>query len=136
VSKEVIETIDAFGLRIGRGHAVVYAGKDHRRRLTLNYGVIDDVEPHKVRVMRFERNGLGGADTKVRKVWVDREKVARVPDLLTELRKQEDADCCPDVYYCPRSGEAECLRHGGFDVCCDAPELHVWRDSGESVSSR
>lgn len=35
--------------------------------------------------------------------------------------------CCPDTYLCfsgPRP-ELECPRHGGFDVCCDKPELHV-----------
>lgn len=33
-------------------------------------------------------------------------------------------DCgCADVYLC--HGAIECPRHGGFDVCCDRPDLHV-----------
>jgi hypothetical protein len=28
------------------------------------------------------------------------------------------------VYYCPTAGEIESSCHGGFDVCCSAPELH------------
>lgn len=28
------------------------------------------------------------------------------------------------VYYCPTSGETESDCHGGFDVCCDRPDLH------------
>ena len=29
------------------------------------------------------------------------------------------------LYFCPRSGEVESATHGGFDQCCDQPELHV-----------
>lgn len=29
-----------------------------------------------------------------------------------------------DLYFCPTSGEVESPCHGGFDVCCDKPELH------------
>jgi hypothetical protein len=29
-----------------------------------------------------------------------------------------------DLYFCPTAGEVESARHGGFDVCCAAPELH------------
>lgn len=82
MSEEVISILDAFGHRIGRGDMVVFAGTDHRRKPTLNFGAIDELEPHKVRVMRFERNGLGGADKEFRRVWVDREKVARVNLIL------------------------------------------------------
>lgn len=28
------------------------------------------------------------------------------------------------AYFCPTSGEVESPTHGGFDVCCDVPELH------------
>lgn len=28
------------------------------------------------------------------------------------------------VYYCPTCGETESDCHGGFDVCCDRPDLH------------
>lgn len=31
----------------------------------------------------------------------------------------------PDgVYFCPTSGDVESPRDGGFDVCCDRPDLH------------
>jgi len=34
--------------------------------------------------------------------------------------------CKPDAiaYYCPTSGETESNCHGGFDACCDQPDLH------------
>jgi len=32
---------------------------------------------------------------------------------------------CPDIYYCPASGDTECPRHGGFDTCCDRISEHV-----------
>lgn len=28
------------------------------------------------------------------------------------------------MYYCPTSNEVEDDEHGGFDVCCDRPDLH------------
>lgn len=28
------------------------------------------------------------------------------------------------LYFCPTSGDVEDPRHGGFDVCCDRPDLH------------
>jgi hypothetical protein len=41
--------------------------------------------------------------------------------------------CCPDAYVCfggfgDESPEFECPRHGGFDVCCLRPDLHVPQD--------
>lgn len=30
----------------------------------------------------------------------------------------------PQVYWCPASGENECPTCGGFETCCDRPELH------------
>lgn len=34
--------------------------------------------------------------------------------------------CCPDAYLCLNGGlEMECPRHGGFDICCGNPALHV-----------
>lgn len=30
-----------------------------------------------------------------------------------------------ETYYCPTSGDIEHSTHGGFDVCCDAPEKHI-----------
>lgn len=29
-----------------------------------------------------------------------------------------------DIYYCPTSGDEESASHGGFDTCCDRPDLH------------
>ncbi|MFI7104882.1 hypothetical protein ACIBK9_01090 [Nonomuraea sp. NPDC050227] len=47
--------------------------------------------------------------------------VAALPDPLPVF-----FDCgCPDIYYCPRVGEVECPRHGGFAACCDALEQHI-----------
>jgi hypothetical protein len=35
-------------------------------------------------------------------------------------------DCgCPDLYYCPKSGDVECPRHSGFGTCCDDVEAHI-----------
>lgn len=28
------------------------------------------------------------------------------------------------LYFCPTSGHVECPTHGGFDVCCNRPDLH------------
>lgn len=33
-----------------------------------------------------------------------------------------------ETYYCPTVGEVESACHGGFDVCCSAPEKHVPAD--------
>lgn len=38
------------------------------------------------------------------------------------LRKE---GCCDKAYYCPTAGEDECGEHGGFDICCGHPELHI-----------
>jgi hypothetical protein len=32
--------------------------------------------------------------------------------------------CCGARYFCPTADEYECAAHGGFTVCCSAPELH------------
>lgn len=29
-----------------------------------------------------------------------------------------------EMWFCPTSGETECGVHGGFDVCCNRPDLH------------
>jgi hypothetical protein len=36
----------------------------------------------------------------------------------------EKAEMAQNAYFCPTSGEVEISPGGGFDVCCDAPELH------------
>jgi len=35
--------------------------------------------------------------------------------------------CCPDAFLCLNDEvpEIECPRHGGFDVCCARPDLHI-----------
>jgi hypothetical protein len=48
--------------------------------------------------------------------------------LLGMAVDESDAHVCkPDAttYYCPTSGEMESDCHGGFDVCCDRPDLHT-----------
>lgn len=44
----------------------------------------------------------------------------------TPAAETEAHVCKPgaSVYYCPTSGETESDCHGGFDVCCDRPDLH------------
>jgi hypothetical protein len=46
----------------------------------------------------------------------------------TPVVPPSEPTCCPDAYYCPRGSEVECPRHGGFDVCCDGPHLHLLQD--------
>lgn len=44
-----------------------------------------------------------------------------------KVRDQVSKDARPkpdERYFCPTSGDVESPRHGGFDVCCDRPELH------------
>jgi hypothetical protein len=49
-------------------------------------------------------------------------------DLLpTRVPEDDEPHVCKPgstVYFCPTSGETESDCHGGFDVCCSAPELH------------
>jgi hypothetical protein len=35
-------------------------------------------------------------------------------------------------YFCPTSGQVEDAQHGGFDVCCDRPDLHRPATSGRA----
>jgi hypothetical protein len=43
-----------------------------------------------------------------------------------EVQEEPEHVCKPgaSTYFCPASGKAESDCHGGFDRCCDAPELH------------
>ncbi|WP_318205355.1 hypothetical protein [Streptomyces sp. SCL15-4] len=58
---------------------------------------------------------------------------ARLRADIAELRRlageaQQDAHVCrpgAGYYYCPTSARVESDCHGGFDVCCDRPELHL-----------
>lgn len=46
---------------------------------------------------------------------------------MTEQPTPDDEHVCKpgaSIYYCPTAGEIESDCHGGFDVCCDKPELH------------
>lgn len=54
------------------------------------------------------------------------EVTARVADNPTPDPTEHDCgpNGCGDLYYCPTSGETESPCHGGFDVCCDRPDLH------------
>ncbi len=36
----------------------------------------------------------------------------------------QDLSESESLYFCPASGEVESPGHGGFDVCCDRPDLH------------
>lgn len=41
----------------------------------------------------------------------------------------DEPTCCPDAYLCLSGAlEMECPRHGGFDVCCSNPSLHIPQD--------
>jgi hypothetical protein len=52
---------------------------------------------------------------------------------LAELRRmaddtqQDEHVCKPGAryFYCPTSARVESDCHGGFDVCCDRPDLHM-----------
>jgi multidrug efflux pump subunit AcrA (membrane-fusion protein) len=48
----------------------------------------------------------------------------------TPAAEEEPHVCKPGAttYYCPTAGKVESSCHGGFDVCCNAPELHQPRD--------
>lgn len=35
-----------------------------------------------------------------------------------------DATGCCSTFWCPTVDAVECPTHGGFDVCCDRPDLH------------
>jgi hypothetical protein len=45
----------------------------------------------------------------------------------TIVPPSSEPTCCPDAYLCLTADvpEIECPHHGGFDVCCAWPELHI-----------
>ncbi|MGW2513672.1 hypothetical protein ACWC0A_30610 [Streptomyces scopuliridis] len=47
------------------------------------------------------------------------------PPLTPEEEEEAGEGHVCETYYCPNSGEVESACHGGFDVCCSAPEEHV-----------
>lgn len=60
----------------------------------------------------------------------------RGPVTYRNYREQPFCQTCADgeqhvckpganLYYCPTSGRTESDCHGGFDVCCDRPDLHI-----------
>jgi hypothetical protein len=49
----------------------------------------------------------------------------------------EKHECPPNhLYYCPAAKEVESSCHGGFDTCCDKPELHVPEDKLQELYDR
>ncbi|MCX5000920.1 hypothetical protein [Streptomyces longwoodensis] len=57
------------------------------------------------------------------------ETVHAAPDLsLATLEARQNKHVCKPgagYYYCPTSARVESDCHGGFDVCCDRPDLHM-----------
>jgi hypothetical protein len=49
-----------------------------------------------------------------------------MPEPDTTPAADDQHVCKPgaSLYYCPTAGETESDCHGGFDVCCDRPDLH------------
>lgn len=71
---------DAFGQTLYLGASVHFAGRDLNGKPTINQGLVDALneEKGKVRVLRVGRSSVSGTDKDaVRRVWVEREKVAR-----------------------------------------------------------
>lgn len=79
---------DGFNFLLDVGQRVVFVGRDHNLKPTLNYGVIEEVEPGRVMVRREKRATRhqhgSNADTTVRRVWVDTWKVTRCPGPVQE----------------------------------------------------
>lgn len=74
------------------------------------------------------------ADQSLRTVDIDLVtlQVAHFVEILEAARKwrtQEDAG----RYFCPTSEEVESQSGGGFDQCCDRPDLHVPLPEGEGT---
>lgn len=69
---------DSMGNRLRLEDAVTYAGIDHHRRPTMNWGTIDAIadDASKVRVVRTVQSGNRVHDEQPRRVWVDVAKVA------------------------------------------------------------
>ncbi|WP_328344633.1 glycosyl hydrolase family 28-related protein [Micromonospora sp. NBC_00421] len=48
-----------------------------------------------------------------------------ITDDAPAIQAAIDAAATPcEMWFCPTSGETECGVHGGFDVCCNRPDLH------------
>src|SRR5690349_18192734 len=63
--------------------------------------------------------------------WMDQEGVAPADAETAEPEAPEEEHVCTPgatLYYCPTAGEVESSCHGGFDVCCSAPEKHILID--------
>lgn len=69
---------DSMGNRLRPGDSVTFAGVDHRRRPTMNWGTIDETadDASKVRVVRTVQSGNRVHQEEPRRVWVDVAKVA------------------------------------------------------------
>jgi hypothetical protein len=65
--------------------------------------------------------GVARIHKQVRLIAGDSLKQARTTLEMLEARPQH---VCSEPYYCPTAGEMESCLHGGFDICCNRPELH------------
>lgn len=63
---------------------------------------------------------------------VEPREITETPDTAATQATEGEHVCKPGarLYYCPASGETESDCHGGFDICCDRPDLHQPVDTG------
>ena len=78
ISGPKILIADAFGVLVDVGQVVVYAGIDYKRRPTLNKGIVEEIAPGKVLVVREWQSARNHLDATRRRVWVESWKVAGV----------------------------------------------------------
>lgn len=62
---------------------------------------------------------------KLRAVLIGLGSLVDLDGRTTQRRMQNLLDDISGRYYCPTSGDVEDPQHGGFDVCCARPDLHV-----------
>lgn len=64
------------------------------------------------------------------------EKAARLEAEIRASHGTPSHTCPPGhLYACPTSLEVESSCHGGFDVCCDRPDLHVPLPDGPATDA-
>lgn len=57
-------------------------------------------------------------------------------EILADARKWQALDLeGSELYFCPSAEEVESVTGGGFDVCCEAPGLHVPLPPGEGTDA-
>lgn len=72
----------------------------------------------------IEASSLGTPDAAALRATTSDATAARILARADEIREAiHNATPC-QRWYCPTSGDIECGVHGGFDVCCDRPDLH------------